>query len=306
MRQGTTRLSGSFGQYALLDHRRRVVLPGLASLALVCGWLGARDARAADAPSVLEAQQSRLWLEGFVAPAPGVATLRLDGQILVHRHVAIDFDLPAAFESPGYAHTPGILPAIGNIGVGAHYVGTFATGPRSGLAVMGGVSFNLPTSSTFASAPGPVQVLQSAALAESLYGLAAFVPATAFARVHFDLEFGLHDWLSFRWGVGLLLAYPVSESAAAAGVPAGVVSTGVESAAELEGKMPFGLRLGLRVVGAQSSTLSAAAVGLEPFVGFEMPKGPLFARLGVLMTEVELLEPTAYVAVVVRVGVVFR
>ena len=91
-----------------------------------------------------------MWLDfdEFLAPPSEGASLTdrtvlpmmLEGQILVHPHVAIDFSLPWA----GYLSSESGALVLGDFTFGVHAVGAFFSGPDAALAFSSGLSVALP------------------------------------------------------------------------------------------------------------------------------------------------------------------
>jgi len=109
-------------------------------LGLAAALLSPTSAFGADAPFLIDAQETHLTLElAAIPPAFGsTLTAKLDGQVLVQTNVALDFDLPLQLGT--IFADPAVRAAVGNITIGFHAVGDRAPSPRGPLALIWGAS----------------------------------------------------------------------------------------------------------------------------------------------------------------------
>jgi len=243
-----------------------------------------------------------VWLDfdEFLAPPSEGASLTdrtvlpmmLEGQILVHPHVAIDFSLPWA----GYLSSGSGVLVLGDFTFGVHAVGAFFSGPDAALAFSSGLSVALPalppvgpTGSNFGGYLGAQDTLVLETIAFDRYfgELSLSLP--------FELEGWRTHWFRYRFGFGPGISFG----------PAPSPLYGIQSSLGLEVRFPYFLVAG--VDGHFTALWAASSPGLllaggGPYVGYDPPSGHFFARIALLAG---LAESTLFEALLTQVGYKF-
>jgi hypothetical protein len=219
-----------------------------------------------------------------------VATMGLEAQIALGRHLAIDVEVPWAVGSldvggaglPPPASMTGRVPYayLGDVTLGGH--GVLRVFRDAALDF--GAAVSVPTRYDFTASTTLAVFAGTAAESRGYYDAYRLAPQTLSVRFPVGFEARFLGLLYGRAELDPDIWVPVGKSTVVSGT-----QLTLEHALEVEARAPFGVGGGLRFQavflitdGLSANGADYAQTAIEPFVGYEPPGAGFFARFGVL------------------------